>query len=117
MNGLDHANLGFGCTSSDDERKLGQSVDLRFGEGVELLTGHNSGSRRIFVDDADSLRDGGGGSRVVSGEHARGDSSPVALEDGRSGSGSRRVAGKELCGRERQSAELLAFSLRRFETH
>lgn len=124
MDSLNHADLGLRGAPGDDEGKLGEGVDLVLRElngkrlsiasqrpqdqsrthRIKLLSSHDRARRRVLVDDAHRLGDGGSGGGVyeggdskvsvvrvdlialspltVSGKHPRGNSSKLAFKDG-----------------------------------
>jgi len=79
-------------TSSDDDGKRRQSVDLILGESIELHSRHNGSLGGLGVEDTDREGNGGGGGGVISSEHSNSETSLLTLEDGTTGLRSRRIA-------------------------
>jgi hypothetical protein len=95
---LNHADLGLGSATGDNERKAGKLINLLIGELVEIVSGHNHSLGDIGSDlvhagrqDADLEGDGTGGLRVVTSQHVDADTSLVEHGDGRTRLGAGRV--------------------------
>lgn len=82
VNSVDHSDLGLGSTSSDDKWQVRQVIDLLVGQGVELLTSHDGSLVVGLVNDTNRESDSSSGSRVITSQHSRSDTSSPTVGNG-----------------------------------
>merc|ERR1712054_262854 len=97
VQGFNHAHLGVGSATGNDQRKDRQGVNLIIGELVELGSSHDHGVGDTLAElahlgrqDTDLTGDCAGSARVVTNKHVDFDTSFVARLDGGSGLRARR---------------------------
>lgn len=92
VQGFDHSDLSFRCTSSNNTRQLTEVIDFFLRQSVELRSSHDGFLRVVVANDTNELSNGSSGFEMISSKHAGNDRSTMAVGYSFSGFRTRRVA-------------------------